>query len=109
MAPHKRRADADGRTSGAGEEGGAVAAEERPLPGAELASHKHPMPRWSDQCPGCRRAAWSTRHPSTAWLLLNCVDLSTRPFVYGDQLAHLYAHALFDRPRRFVHTVSSAK
>src|SRR5512132_307403 len=57
MAPDERRADAAGSKYGAGEQGGAEAAEKRSLQGAELASHKHALLRWSDQCPGCRRAA----------------------------------------------------
>ena len=41
MAPDERRANADGRTSGAGEEGGAEAVEKRQLQGAEIASCEH--------------------------------------------------------------------
>jgi len=38
MAPDERRADAYGSKYGAGEQGGAEAAEKRPLQGAEFAS-----------------------------------------------------------------------
>ena len=41
MAPDQRRADAYGSKYGAGEQGGAEAAEKRPLQGAEFASREH--------------------------------------------------------------------
>jgi hypothetical protein len=57
MTPDECRPNAYGRKGGAGEQGGAEAAEKGPLQGAELASHKYAPRRWSDQYTGRRRAA----------------------------------------------------
>jgi hypothetical protein len=56
LAPDKRRADADGRKGGAGEEGGAKAAEKRQLQGAELTSRQRATRHLIGQDAGCRRA-----------------------------------------------------